>query len=151
MLYLYKFGYGSYEDSAFAEVSHSKQFSEKEFDKLVTEAIIRVLQGIISKKYDPFLHEDGISYESIHEYVLEELKKYGFEEIKYQAEWSIFGWPSIVDKSSWSSQRGPELDKLFWKIPEDIKKEIIKLGKEDYREDEKRYDIRYREVLSNIF
>jgi nicotinamidase-related amidase len=150
-MHLYKFGYGSYEDSMFTEIFHIKQFSEQEFSDITTNAIIRVLQGVIDKKYDPYIHEDGLSYEDIHDFVLEELKLDGFEEIKYQAEWSCFGWPSLVDKSSWGSQRGPELNKLFWKIPEDIRYEILKLGREDYREDKKRFDIRYREVLTKTF
>lgn len=150
-MYLYKFGYGSYEDSDFTEIFHIKQFSEQEFFNIIKNAIIRVLQGVIDKKYNPYIHENGLSYESIHEFMLEELKSDGFKKIQYQTEWSCFGWPSMVDKSSWSGQRGPELDRLFWKIPEDIRREIVKLGKEDYREDMKRFDVRYREVLTKTF
>ena len=147
-MFLYKFGYGSYEESDFKELIHENQYTEEEFDAIITKAIIKVLKGVISGNYKHiYIHNDGISYQEIHEYVIDELKQLGFKEVNYQAEWSCFGWPSIVDQQSWSKQRGEKLNSLFWKIPEDIRNQIKQMGKEKARNRNQEYDIRYREVL----
>lgn len=79
-MFLYKFGYGSYEESCFYEVCHKKQFSEEEFNSIVIDAIIKVLQDFVDGKRKLYVGDEGISYDEIHEYVFEELKKIGFEE-----------------------------------------------------------------------
>jgi hypothetical protein len=146
-MFLYKFGYGSYEESNFYEICHKKQFSEKEFTSIIADSIIKVLYDCCNGINDVYIFNDGISYEDIHEYVFEELKKIGFEKVEYEVVWSCFGWPSLTNKNSWGKQRGNELNEIFWKIPDDIKNTINVLGKNHERERSKEYDMRYRKVL----
>ena len=40
------------------------------------------------------------------------IKNYGFKQVKFDAEFSIFGWPHILDKSDWKGERGELLDEL---------------------------------------
>lgn len=148
-MFLYKFGYGSYEESCFYEVCHKKQFSEEEFNSIVIGAIIKVLQDFVDGKRKLYVGDEGISYDEIHEYVFEELKKIGFEKIQYKSTWSVFGWPSLTNKGSWGKQRGDKLNEIFWKIPDDIKNTINDIGKNYERERSKKYDMRYRKVLYN--
>lgn len=136
MPFSYKVGYGSYEESQFAELIHEAQYSAEELHAIVVKAIIRVLEGVISKKYDPFLMDDGISYEEVHEFLIEELKADGFKEVQYQAEWSCFGWPSITDADSWKGQRGDMLDRIFSEIPDELKAEINARGKKRRAKDD---------------
>jgi hypothetical protein len=136
-MFLYKFGYGSYEDSRFSEVLHEIEYSGAEFKEIVFNAIIRVFRGIIDGKYDVYVHDDGVSYEEIHDYVLEEMLAVGFKEVKYKSEWYCFGWPGITDETSWESQRGDDLRELTAAIPQDIKDSIKVLIEKHKIEEEK--------------
>lgn len=129
-MYLYKIGYGSYEDSCFTEFTHEEKFSEEELNSLVISAIIRALEGVASGENECFLMKDGVSYEDIQTFVDEELEKDGFVPTKYQARWSCFGWPSLVSKDAWIGQRGDVLDQIYDKIPVELREKIVKMGRE---------------------
>lgn len=64
MSYIYQVGYTSYEDSELSELIHKNKYSKEEFHSIISNAIIRVLRGIVSKKYKTYIHNDGISYRS---------------------------------------------------------------------------------------
>lgn len=125
-MFLYKFGYGSYEESRFSEILHEKEFSNTEFETIVEDAIIRVLNKIALGEIDPRIYSEP-SYEDIHDDVLQELLNIGFKKVEYKSQWSCFGWPSLIDEYDWKGDRGSALDKIYKKIPKDLK-EKIKIG-----------------------
>ena len=115
-------------------------YSENELHKIVVDAIIRVLKSILNNNCRICLDEEGISYEEIHDHVISELIMHdGFEPVKYQAKWSCFGWPSIVNEDSWRGQRCDALKNIYSEIPKDLRDTIVKRGAEAYK---KRYEDR---------
>lgn len=125
MMFLYKLGYGSYEDSMYSEIASEKEFSDDEFKQIVIKAIIRVMEGIASRKYKVYLQGEGPSYEDIHEYVLTELLDAdGFQKVEYKSTWGCFGWPSLIEPTSWESQRGKDLIEVTNAIPIDLRNKI---------------------------
>lgn len=135
MKYLYKVGYGSYEDSAYAELTHETCYSEEELHKLIVNAIIKVLESIMDNQCKVSLDEEGVSYEEIHDHVITELIVHdGFKKVAYQAQWSCFGWPSIVSEDSWKGQRDETLNKIYSEIPEKLRTAIIERGTNEYNE-----------------
>ena len=127
-MFLYKIGYGSYEDSEYEIMQYPDKLNEEDLHKHVSAAIVRALRGVISGKYDVYIHDDGVAYDDLHEYVVEELKNDGFTSAEFAGKWSCFGWPSLTEDKSWRGQRDEILNRLFEEIPADIKKEIHKLA-----------------------
>lgn len=128
-MYLYKIGYGSYEESEYETMTFPSKLSEEELHQKVLNAIIKVLQGVLDGKYDDvYADEEGIRYESIHRSVVDELHNDGFKSVEYAGTWSCFGWPSLVSNISWQGQRGEILDRLFAEIHNDLKEKIIEFG-----------------------
>lgn len=134
---LYRMGYGTFEESDYAILSHDKSFSEEEFHGIVVKAITRVLEGVLSGTYSSecgdrnyvSLSKRGVSYQAIHEFVVKELVEHdGFEEVVYQAKWSVFGWPSLTSDKDWKSQRDEQIDKVFNELPVDLRDKITALG-----------------------
>lgn len=132
MMFLYKFGYGSYEDSMYSEIASEKEFSEDEFKEVVIKAIIRVMEGVATGKYRVYLHGEGPSYAAIHEYVLRELLEVdGFQMVEYKSTWGCFGWPSLIEPTSWESQRGQDLNEVTNTIPLELRQKIKSMIKPD--------------------
>jgi hypothetical protein len=132
-MYFYRIGYASFEDSDFYELVHKDKFSKEEFESFVFKATIRVLEGVITGKYKGEFCSalEGLSFERILEDVVKELVKVdGFENLKYQAEWSCFSWPSITEDKSWTRQRGAELERLTDAIPDELKEKINEMARE---------------------
>jgi hypothetical protein len=124
-VYLYRVGYGSYEDSEYFELMHADKLSCEYLHKVVVQCINGVLKDIISGKIKICLMEDGVSYEDINEDVINKMIQfYGFKKVEYQAKWSVFGWPSITCDKSWGEQRGDVLIRVTEEIPQDIKDKI---------------------------
>lgn len=130
-MYLYKFGYHSYEDSGRIVLSSETQYSDQEFKQMIFDATNNVLKNIIiNNSNHVYLSEDGVSFSEIWELVASELEAKGFSPVKYQTEWSCFGWPSITNGTDWNDQRGLELTELTNNIPIELKNTINKLGEE---------------------
>lgn len=129
-MFIYNVGYGSYEESEYTQLMFNELLTPEQLHKYVSDAVIRVLTDITNNKEISMYN--GLSYQEIHELVIDELKTVGFQEIKFAAEWSCFGWPSLTDNEDWSGQRDKVLDQLFNEIPEDIKIKINKMSK-DYK------------------
>lgn len=124
-MFLYNIGYGSYEESEFTQMTFDKELSQEDLHKYVINAILTVLNNVINKKYNRFrISEFGVSYQDIHDYVIEELEKVGFQQVKFTAEWSCFGWPSLTDDKDWEGQRNETLDRISKEIPDNIKNAI---------------------------
>lgn len=126
MVYHYNIGYHSYEDSEYHILCHEKLFSEDELEDLITAATIRVLEGGLKGKYSIRLYCSGPSFEDIIGDVVKELiEKDGFTPLKFDANWSCFGWPSLIIDNDWGRQRDENLNNISSKIPQDLKDKIM--------------------------
>lgn len=130
MKYAYKVGYGSDEDSDYAELISDECFTKGQLRYLVHQAVIEVLEDIKAGKDDGiFLTDLGPNYATLHRHVIQKLvANHNFELLKYNSEWSCFGWPSVTDTRDWGTQRDEDLNKLTAAIPDDLKDEINKIA-----------------------
>jgi hypothetical protein len=127
-MYFYKIGYHSYEESAFAELTHENKYTDEEIHNIVSNAVIRVLQEIVAKKKKCIFNS---SYEGLHDLITEDLIEMdGFKKVKYQSIWSCFGWASVTNEEDWEGQRGDNLKRLSSEIPIDLKQKINEMEKE---------------------
>ncbi len=129
MKYIYRVGYGSYEESEFAYLCNDECLDKYQLSYMVECAVNDVLKDIIDRNINiTIVNENGPSYQNIHDIVIKKLlEKYNFEEIKIQSKWNCFGWPSITDYTDWGEQRDDTLNKLCDSIDEDIKHDINKM------------------------
>ena len=68
-MYLYQLGYYSYEDSCYHELSHEKEFTQEEYEKMFIEATIDVLINKREKHHWLGHYEEGgYSQYSVDEY-----------------------------------------------------------------------------------
>lgn len=116
IMYKYKVGYGSYEESEFVELEHEEEISAEEFKRIIYEATYRVLEDIKAKRTDVMTYKEGIedlTFQDILEPVIQKLiNDFDFKEIEYTESWSCFGWAAIVNNDDWRGQRGDSLDQL---------------------------------------
>ena len=111
MSYLYKIGYGSYEESEYTELAHDKKFSEAELQVMICDCAVKSVKMI--RRPDTEEGWDWVhNYQDIDSYVISYLMDdYGFEKVGYEAQWSCFGWPSIFTKDDWS-ERGESINAI---------------------------------------
>jgi len=104
-MYIYNLGYYSHEESEYTQLSHKDKFTQKEFEGFVMKASAKIIKESNDKK---------LTFQDIFSGVVEELvKSYGFTEVKFDAEFSAFGWADILDKNDWKSEREKSLDKIL--------------------------------------
>lgn len=137
-MFIYNVGFGSYEESEYAQLAFDQELTPDQLHEYVSNAIIKVLSDTVKNKHSRISY-DGVSYQDIHEDVIRELKAVGFQEIKFNAEWSCFGWPSLTNKDSWSLQRDDKLDQLYREIPEELKTRINRLAENHRNRDNKEF------------
>lgn len=105
MTYFYEIGYGSPEESSYFSLTHESKLTEDDINAMIIEAIIKVVED-----------SDNIyisGYEDVHGSVIKYLvEEKGFKRVKYEARWTIFGWPSLFSQEDWRGQRGKRLDKI---------------------------------------
>jgi hypothetical protein len=103
-MYIYNLGYYSHEESEYISLYHKDKFTQKEFEEFVMNATFKIIEGS---------GDQELTFQDIFSEVVEELvKSYGFTEVKFDAEFSAFGWAHILDKDDWKAERGESLDKL---------------------------------------
>lgn len=103
-MHIYNFGYYSHEESEYIQLYHKNKFSKQEFEEIVMTSAAKIIDKGSNK---------NISFQDIFLDVIDDLiKNYGFKKVDFDAEFSIFGWPSILDKNDWEGQRDELLDKL---------------------------------------
>ncbi len=141
MKYAYKVGYGSHEDSEYAELISEECFTSDQLRYLVHQAVIEVLEDIKAGKDDDiFLTDNGPSYAELHWHVIQKLVvNHNFELLEYNSEWACFGWPSVTDARDWGSQRDEDLNELTSAIPDDLKDEINRIAELKKRAREARW------------
>ena len=114
-MYLYRVGYGTYEESEHVALSHEKSFTKEDFRKLVVETTVDVVKFVIQKKEEEkdIENEDDKEYTDyyLHSFqdVLDDvikkmIEEHGFSRVEYRAQFSVFGWASLFDKGDWETE-----------------------------------------------
>ena len=118
-MFFYEVGYGSYEDSGYIQLFHKKEFSEEEFEALILEVAPEAAERSLERQEsleDETQKGDyyrGHRFEDMYPHIAALLiEKHGFREISYCARYSVFGWPNLLDKSDWGSDRDETLTRL---------------------------------------
>lgn len=117
-MYRYKIGYWSHEDSFFVELEHDKKFTEEDLTGMICEAIIWVVRELA--KRDVYIHNFSDAMmphcSQPHDIIIDVptflVKQRGFRATQYEADWSVFGWPSLFHKDDWGEQRTDRLNDI---------------------------------------
>jgi hypothetical protein len=97
-MHIYDIGYYSYEDSSYAQLTHSEKYTDEDLRGLVEEAVLAIVA--VEKARE---HGYVSTYDSIHHEVIEWLlTEKGFSKLELTATWNCFGWGSIFMKGDWS-------------------------------------------------
>jgi hypothetical protein len=115
-MHIYKIGYHSCEESHYFEFSHEKLFSNQELKEIVFNCFYDIfpeekkLCEEANQQSEKFAEDNKLIHNktfdmkvSLQELIEnqnfpKEMKKYGFEVIKYDEEMSFFGWASVEEK-----------------------------------------------------
>jgi len=104
-MYIYNIGYHTYEENEYVQLYHKKKFSKKEFENI----IIQITKNILKNK----TKKEHLCFQDILPEVIEELiKEFDFKEIKFDAEFNVFGWADIFDKMDWENDRDEQLNRF---------------------------------------
>ena len=112
-MYFYRIGYHSCEDSSYSILYHEKKFTHDEIGHMIAEIVKEMYPTTaykhkwgdnveISDQFEMFICTFKLENKSVAEHLVE---KYGFNFVKFEEEWSAFGWASVTDKEDWRSYR----------------------------------------------
>jgi hypothetical protein len=131
-MYIYKIGYGSYEDSEFDWYTNKTKFTKDALNKMVAESIAyKISKSNFRKlsKYD--LHFDNFVTDGDICKYLE--KNFKFKKIIPETTCYMFGWTSALDQEDWKNQTDnntKEIQKYIrMYLTPDISDRIVKLTK----------------------
>ncbi len=111
MSYNYKIGYYSHEESDFVELQHDKKFSDDELTEMIAKTTVDIIKKM--KKVNDQTHNfQDIFNSEDHSIIQCLIEKFGFKSVEYELYWSVFGWASVSDKTSWKGDRDNRLDKI---------------------------------------
>lgn len=104
-LYTYVIGYGTYEESRYDYLTHTKQFSKDQFREMVHACALKAIE--IGKEENEYGEAEYIhSYGNIHSPVVDLLKSdYGFRDVEVEQRWTAFGWASVFVPHDWKGYR----------------------------------------------
>jgi hypothetical protein len=107
IMFTYKVGYHSYEESAYAEYSHALKLNAKDLEAIIEDCLFAVMEMAADDKltkYPLFVSDDGPPFQEImgSDEFDGELKKRGFVPVEYQERFSAFGWKSAIEPKSWN-------------------------------------------------
>jgi hypothetical protein len=108
MVYNYKIGYYSHEESYYVELFHENKFMDNEITEMVADATISVIKKMKGREEGVHGFED-IMNDGLIQFLIE---KYDFKRLTYENIWTVFGWASIFDKTDWKGDRDERLNKL---------------------------------------
>lgn len=115
--YIYNVGYHTYEESEYTQLYHLKKFNKKELHSIVAKASANVIGKHEIK------NRGKLSFQDIHSEVIEDLvKTFGFKEVEFTSEFSVFGWASILDENDWAHDRSEQLNALTNAVKQRFKK-----------------------------
>jgi len=95
--YNYVVGYDSYEEAPQTQLTNEKEYTQEQFDDLVSDCFARAFKAKGKIKHDFQANVDHLIDDAIK--ILEE--EFGFERPAVQATFSPFGWASVVDDKDW--------------------------------------------------
>jgi len=130
-IFYYQIGYYTEEESDFAVLTHSEQFSEQDISDMVQEAITALYPEFDAiRKQRASLHP--ISFKDIFHgdswrnptknliYWLIDNK--GFQRLNYTSKWRTFGWADVLDEKDWYDYRFHHEDPMI-EITQNLKKD----------------------------
>lgn len=116
-MYIYNIGYHSYEENEDVQLYHKQKFGKEDFDNIVIKATCNVL-----KKHD-LKKGNEITFQCIFYPIIDDLiKNFGFNEVKFTAKFSVFGWADLMDEKDWENDRDEQLNLLTKAITKKIKR-----------------------------
>jgi hypothetical protein len=128
-MYYYEIGYWSHEECPKHILTNEKEYSQGEFDELVSNCYVEAYNNKIKadkedaeaynnkiktdKEYDDFSY----TAEDLIDYVIEILNNnFGFKEPITKAKFNPFGWASLKNKIDWDGHRDFQLNLITDKI-----------------------------------
>ena len=138
-MYIYNFGYGSYEDSVYYQLYHEEKYSEDEFREILHRATVYVLLRHLEEQEEHLDKgdEDLVYFSPRYENLVRDIRDilisdFGFSKLKFEAEVYYFGWANILTKGDWSREQNSNNEKLTEYLAENLKagekKRIIKIA-----------------------
>jgi hypothetical protein len=111
IMYYYQVGYGSYEESDIHTLKHEKQFTQEQFDELVSDCVVKVYHS----QPDDYMRKQLMW---LNDKVIELLvSEYGFQKPVFQASFIAFGWADLDDPDDWKpTVEDAQLDLIRAKI-----------------------------------
>ncbi len=126
-MYIYKIGYGSYEESEFIELSHKEKFSKLEMEEWYTKAFE---WAILEKKKDPEATYYSFTFQHLLSLAADWLVTQGFSRVVYESITSTFGWANTLNPRSWEDSSASTLTgKLQEKFQKHATPEILDTDK----------------------
>lgn len=96
-MFYYEVGYDSYEEAPIVTLISEKEYTQDQFDELVSDCTIKVHNAPKDKE----MYYSG-TFGNIMDMVIKMLvSDFGFKEPIFQARFQPFGWASIVDENDW--------------------------------------------------
>lgn len=136
-VFFYEVGYYSYEDSGFYQIYHTHRYSPEDFEKLVIEVALQVIEAKMPEEnehlsryldYDPAKDDSGyhrriaeeaaqgwnFTFSEIYSGIVKVLcANYGFKQIKFSARYSIDGWSRLrEEKAAFNAEGDPIYDRI---------------------------------------
>ena len=118
-MYLYKIGFSTMEESSYSELWHEKKITEKDLTEMIAEAVVALIP--IFKKNRSSIHSfENFFYGDFEKNDITSwlIKNKGFKKVKYEQEWSAFGWASVFVKSDWITYRDKTNNVITKKVNE---------------------------------
>ena len=132
-MYCYEIGYGTCEESEYRQYFHKEKYSSDELDFIVLGCLKVALPAELKKTRelydgrDEFLKKMDIRDPSVQDLFNNEfraaLKDAGFNGVKFEASYSVFGWGSSIKPEVWSEYRSDKTVRLCKALKAHAKKE----------------------------
>jgi len=158
-MYVYEVGYYSCDDSEYWQLVHKKKFTEKQFNKMIEEALFMALIKICEPKSKWKLQRNPPFYRLMVDRIqkknrktkkidyswpfMDALKKYGFEFLEFQQKWNINGFDSSISIRKNTQQEKINLTrKLKRRLLKEkpYYKEYFKKGEENEKKEKEKGD-----------
>lgn len=110
---IYSIGYNSHEESEYWQYMHENDYTKEELAEIVEACIYDTLEHFADHPKNKqsldnvWIGREGPTGQDVmgHHSFHEALIGRGFEKIQFMSTFSIFGWPSCIDKEDWDGQR----------------------------------------------
>ena len=131
-MYIYELGFGSCEESRYWQLYHEKQYSEKQFDRIVLECLKETIRKLADAKRirhvdRVWMDKDGPNFsELLNSKVFRNaILARGFTLVKFEAGCYMFGWASAIKKGDWKEYSSERTQRFQRSLVRMCKKEDI--------------------------